>query len=77
MPSDRDPIAPGITERWIHKIIEEAVQKERDRIAEAVQGMKFQRIGSWDGANDEHHPGTPFVDRATILTIVNNQEVTT
>jgi hypothetical protein len=77
MPSDRDPIAPGITERWIHKIIAEAVQRERDRIAEAVRGMKFQRVGSWNGANDELHPGTPVVDRAAVLAIVNGKEEVT
>ena len=76
MPSDRDPIAPGITERWIHKIIAEAIQKERDRITEAVREMKFQRVGSWDGANDEHHPGTPFVDRTAVIAIINDKEVT-
>ena len=70
MPSDRDPIAPGITERWIHKIIAEAVQKERERITNAVRILPIKPNGYWVEAKSD------VISCVAVHAIINGKEVT-
>ena len=64
-------ITPGITEIWIRKIIEEAVQKDRDRILMEIDDLDFNVLLS------HGHRGTDLeAIQATIIAIVNDKEVT-